>query len=137
MDEQICRRELGQSFFNNYKYSHEDLGFQVNYRRILSCSSSDAIIFSFLGISTISLYHNWDWIFIVVTVGAIVLARFFGTTSLFSSFFAYFFSNFLPHRSGKQIQQGTNLLEASIGSSLFWNQRSYLLRISAKFPTRN
>lgn len=57
--------------------------------------SSDAIIFSFLGISTISSYHNWDWVFIVVTVGAILLARFFGKSSTLLSLYLFCVAIFL------------------------------------------
>lgn len=41
-------------------------------------ASSNMITFSVLGISAVSLYHNWDWVFISVTIGAIVVARFVG-----------------------------------------------------------
>uniref|UniRef100_A0A0M3HYD1 Sodium/hydrogen exchanger n=1 Tax=Ascaris lumbricoides TaxID=6252 RepID=A0A0M3HYD1_ASCLU len=42
-------------------------------------SSCEAIIFVFLGLSTVSKSHNWDIIFIAVTLAACLVCRFFGT----------------------------------------------------------
>lgn len=42
-------------------------------------SSCEAIIFVFLGLSMVSKKHDWDWIFIVVTLFACFICRFFGT----------------------------------------------------------
>uniref|UniRef100_A0A915AT39 Cation/H+ exchanger domain-containing protein n=1 Tax=Parascaris univalens TaxID=6257 RepID=A0A915AT39_PARUN len=48
----------------------------VHMSGILAC---EAIIFVFLGLSTVSKSHNWDLIFIVVTLAACLVCRFFGT----------------------------------------------------------
>ncbi|KHN86901.1 putative Na(+)/H(+) antiporter nhx-3 [Toxocara canis] len=42
-------------------------------------TSCEAIIFVFLGLSTVSKKHNWDIIFIAVTLAACLLCRFLGT----------------------------------------------------------
>ncbi|VDM75243.1 unnamed protein product [Strongylus vulgaris] len=40
------------------------------------CSSCEAIIFVFLGLSTFSKHHTWDLVFAVVTVMACIFCRF-------------------------------------------------------------